>query len=145
MARKEEDLKNKIQKSLEHHFRPEFLNRLDEIIIFNGLDPAALKEIAKIQLSKLTARIKSRNISISITHSAEDALAKEGYDPHYGARPLRRIIQSKILNPLAESIISGKIKEGDGVIVDWKNNAYIIELKKSRVLHKLKKLKVAAA
>ena len=144
MTRKEEDLKNKIQKSLEHHFRPEFLNRLDEIIIFNSLDSTALKEIAKIQLAKLTTRIKARNIAISITHSAEESLAKEGYDPHYGARPLRRIIQTKILNPLAENIISGRIKEGDSVVVDWKNNAYVIELKKIPVLHKLKKVKVTA-
>ena len=115
-----------------------------EIIIFNSLDPAALKEIAKIQLAKLTARIKTRNIAISITHNAEEALAKDGYDPHYGARPLRRIIQTKILNPLAESIISGKIKEGDSVTVDWKNSVYIIELKKPPVAHKLKKVKVIA-
>ena len=107
---KEEELKTKIQRSLEQHFRPEFLNRLDEIVIFNSLDQDALKQIAKIQIARLTTRIKARNISITITKKAEDALAKEGYDPHYGARPLRRIIQSKILNPLAENIISGKIK-----------------------------------
>ncbi|OGF61193.1 ATP-dependent chaperone ClpB [Candidatus Giovannonibacteria bacterium RIFCSPHIGHO2_01_FULL_45_33] len=125
-AKKEEELKTKIQRSLEQHFRPEFLNRLDEIVIFNSLDQDALKQIAKIQIARLTTRIKARNISITITQKAEDALAKEGYDPHYGARPLRRIIQSKILNPLAENIISGKIKEGESVIVDFKDGEYIL-------------------
>lgn len=132
-AKKEEELKTKIQRSLEHHFRPEFLNRLDEIIIFNSLDQSALKNIAKIQISKLTARIKARNISIVITQKAEDALAEEGYDPHYGARPLRRIVQSKILNPLAENIIAGKVKEGDSVSVDFRNGEYVLENKKPPV------------
>ncbi|MDO8523204.1 MAG: AAA family ATPase [bacterium] len=144
--KKEEELKTKIQKSLEQHFRPEFLNRLDEIIIFNSLDQEALKKIAKIQISRLTARIKARNISITITQKAEDALAMEGYDPHYGARPLRRIIQSKILNPLAENIISGKVKEGDSVVVDYKDSVYILENKKPLIKQpRTKHLKPIAA
>ncbi len=146
-AKREEELKNKIQKSLEHHFRPEFLNRLDEIVIFNSLDTDALKQIAKIQLERLMQRIKNRNISISIAPSAEEALSKEGYDPHYGARPLRRLIQSKILNPLAEQIIGGKIKEEDSVLVDYNGKEFVIILKntkKTLAKPKAKKLKVIA-
>src|SRR3989344_4457132 len=112
---KEGELKSKIQSSLEQHFRPEFINRLDEIIIFNSLNPQAIKHIAKIQLARLTERLQARNIVIEINKAAEDALGKEGYDPHYGARPLRRLIQTKILNPLAQLIVAGKVKNGDRI------------------------------
>ncbi len=144
--KREDELKTKIQRSLEHHFRPEFLNRLDEIIIFNSLGNDALKQIAKIQLVRLMQRINARNISIAVSAKAENALAEEGYDPHYGARPLRRLIQSKILNPLAEQIISGKINEGDSVYVDFKNGEFVIENKKplKSVIAKSKKIKVGA-
>ena len=125
-----DDLKNKIQKSLEHHFRPEFLNRLDEIIIFNPLDQEILKQIARIQVKKLAERISAKGISIVVSKSAEGALAKEGYDPLYGARPLKRFIQSKILNPLAGKMISKQIKDGDTVLVDFKNGEFVIEAKK---------------
>ena len=131
-VKKEEELKLKIQRALEHNFRPEFLNRLDEILIFNSLDAAALKQIAKIQLLRLTERIGARGITVSVSKAAEDALAKEGYDPNYGARPLRRLIQSKILNPLAEKIISKQIKEGDTAHVDYKTGVFVIEGRKNQ-------------
>ena len=129
-AKKEGDLKTKIQRALEQNFRPEFLNRLDEVVIFNSLDPDSLKKIAKIQLARLTERISVRGITVSVSRAAEEALAREGYDPNYGARPLRRLIQNKILNPLAERIISHQIKEGDTALVDYKNSAFVIEAKK---------------
>ena len=100
----------------------------------------------KIQLERLTDRIRGRNISVSISPRAEEALSKEGYDPHYGARPLRRIIQSKILNPLAEEIISGRIKEGEKVKVDYKGDGFVIDHKKHFAVpfrNGIKKLKVA--
>ena len=125
-AKKEESLKSKIQKSLTQYFRPEFLNRLDEVVIFNSLSENALKKIAKIQIERLTERIKSRGIKVEVSAAVEEALAQEGYDPQYGARPLRRLIQSKILNPLAEKIISKEIKEGDTAYVDHKNGGFVI-------------------
>ena len=139
-----DDLKNKIQKSLEHHFRPEFLNRLDEIIIFNPLDREILKQIARIQVKKLTERISDKGISIVVSKPAEEALAKEGYDPLYGARPLKRLIQNKVLNPLAEKMISKQIKDGDAVSVDFKNGEFVIEAKKANgsAIQKPKKTKI---
>ena len=145
-VRKEDDLKTKILRSLEQHFRPEFLNRLDEVIIFNSLPPEALKQIAKIQIARLTQRINARGIKVSINKNAEDALAKDGYDPNYGARPLRRLIQNKILNPLAEKIISKQIKEGDTALVDFRSGAFVIEVKKGEkpLLKKEKQVKITA-
>jgi len=145
-SRRAGDLKNKIQKALEQNFRPEFLNRLDEIIIFNPLDQEALKQIARIQINRLAQRINAKGISITVSKQAEDALAKEGYDPLYGARPLRRLIQNKVLNPLAEKIISKQIKAGDTALIDFKNGAFIIEAKKANdsAAHKARKTKVLA-
>ena len=127
---KERELKSKIQGSLEQHFRPEFINRLDEIVIFNSLNHAAIKHIAKIQLLRLTVRLQSRNIIVEVGKEAEDALAKEGYDPHYGARPLRRLIQTRILNPLAQLIVAGKVKNGDRIEVGYANDEFIIAVVK---------------
>ncbi|OGF80220.1 ATP-dependent chaperone ClpB [Candidatus Giovannonibacteria bacterium RIFCSPLOWO2_01_FULL_44_40] len=143
--RKEDELKSKIQHALESHFRPEFINRLDEVVIFNSLSPDALKQIAKIQIARLSARIKTRGISVVVSRAAEEALAKEGYDPNYGARPLRRLIQGRVLNPLAEKIISKQIKEGDTAHVDYKNGKFVIEAKKPLNLpRKEKRVKMVA-
>ncbi len=142
---KENELKSKIQAALEQHFRPEFLNRLDEVIIFDSLNQEAIKKIAKIQIARLTERLASRNITIDISREAEDALGKEGYNPNYGARPLRRIIQTKILNPLAQSMVAGGIKNGDAVQVGLKNGAFTIETKKLIALKKAKKIKITVA
>lgn len=99
-------------------FRPEFLNRLDEIIIFNTLDKEHIKQIVEIQLKQLKQRLADRNVEISITDEAKNLLADEGFDPVYGARPLKRAIQRLIQDPLALKIIEGEFKEGDTVIVD---------------------------
>ena len=120
--RKEEELKDKIRTSLENRFRPEFLNRLDEIIIFNTLSPDHLKEIVKIQISSVADRLLKKGINFKVSESALSFLSKEGYNPRYGARPLKRFIQSKILNPLAEKIVAGRAKEGNDVFVDIENN-----------------------
>ncbi|QQG42399.1 MAG: AAA family ATPase [Candidatus Giovannonibacteria bacterium] len=145
-AKRGDELKTKIQRALENHFRPEFLNRLDEIIIFNSLTPEMLKQIAKIQIMKLARRVSGRGIEILVQKSAEDALAKEGYDPNYGARPLRRLIQNRILNPLAEKIISKEIKEGDVASVEFKNGEFIISAQKlsAPLPEKPKKVKIVA-
>ena len=123
---KEFELKNKIHDSLERRFKPEFINRLDEIVVFNSLTLENIKKIAGIQIVRLTKRLSDRNIAVSISESAEDALAKEGFDPLYGARPLKRLIQSRILNPLAEKIVANKIRNGDKVYVDFTNGEFTI-------------------
>ncbi|HEY4497713.1 MAG TPA: ATP-dependent chaperone ClpB [Candidatus Paceibacterota bacterium] len=129
-AKREEELKSKIRHSLESYFRPEFLNRLDEVIIFNSLDMPALRKIVKIQLARLTEKIQGRGITIEVTPDAEEAVAKEGYDPQYGARPIRRLIQTKILNPLASQIIAKKIRQGDRVKVRHQNDEFVVGIEK---------------
>jgi len=123
------DLKDKIQKSLESRFRPEFLNRLDEIIIFNPLSSESIKDIVGKQIEIVVKRLREKEMILTVSEDALSILAKEGYNPHYGARPLKRLIQSKILNPVAEHIVSGKIRGGDKVMVDVdKDNQIVIKL-----------------
>ncbi len=119
--KQDEGLRDKIRKALEHHFRPEFLNRVDEVIIFHRLAQEAILQIVDIQLARLMKRINERGISVSFTDEAKKLLAEKGYDPHYGARPLKRIIQSMVLNPLAEDIIGKRIYPGDTVKVGIKD------------------------
>ena len=126
--KKEEDLKDKIRKSLERRFRPEFLNRLDEIMIFNTLSRDNLKSIVEIQLARMKQRLARKFIDIELSQAAKEYVAQEGYDPHYGARPLKRFIESKILNPLAEKLVRGAIKSGDRVMVNLKLGELVIEV-----------------
>jgi ATP-dependent Clp protease ATP-binding subunit ClpB len=94
------------------HFRPEFLNRLDEIIIFNTLSEAEIARIIDIQIARMQARLKDRKINITLSEEAREFLARVGYDPVYGARPLKRAIRKYIQDPLALQILQGKVKEG---------------------------------
>jgi ATP-dependent Clp protease ATP-binding subunit ClpB len=109
--------------ALRAHFRPEFLNRVDEIIIFDRLSEDVLKKIVEIQLGRLTKRLEQQKITLKLSDSAKELLAREGYDPVYGARPLRRTIQKEILDPLSIDILEGKVREGQTVHVDAKNGA----------------------
>jgi ATP-dependent Clp protease ATP-binding subunit ClpC len=109
---------------LKKTFKPEFLNRLDEIIVFNQLDKDDIKEIAKRMLKTLEKRLKDMDIEIEFSDSAIDALAESGFDKTYGARPLRREIQSKIEDRLSELILEDKIKAGDRCRVDFKNDEF---------------------
>jgi ATP-dependent Clp protease ATP-binding subunit ClpB len=129
--RKETELKSKIRNALERHFRPEFLNRFDEIIIFNSLTPEILEEIVSIQLDKVIKRLEEKQINLVISPPARRYLAKEGHDSNYGARPLKRLIQSKILNPLAEAIVAGKVQPGEEVKIDLQNDTLAIDLGKA--------------
>jgi len=103
---------------LRDHFRPEFLNRIDEIIIFHRLDEDQLKKIVEIQLGRLRARLTDRHITLELTDAARTILVRSGYDPAYGARPLKRAIQKKIETPLGRLLIAGKILDGQTVKVD---------------------------
>lgn len=116
--KKEGDMKDKIRKSLERHLRPEFLNRLDEIIIFSSLSSAAIQKIVEIQLERVRRRMEGREIMMSFTESLKKFIGERGYDHQYGARPLKRAIQSFLLDPLAQEIIAGRIREGDTVLAD---------------------------
>jgi ATP-dependent Clp protease ATP-binding subunit ClpA len=100
------------------HFKPEFVNRIDDIIIFRSLSAEHIKKIVELQFIYLTKRAAERNIELSYTEKLKTLIAKEGYDPAYGARPLKRLIQKKIQDTLALMILKGEIKEGDTVTVD---------------------------
>jgi ATP-dependent Clp protease ATP-binding subunit ClpA len=115
----EESIKEKILKELRDNFKPEFLNRIDEIIVFKPLLKDSIRQIVDFQLKQVEERLKDNEIKIKISKKAKDHLVEKGFDPLYGARPLKRIIQSLILNPLAMEIIEGKIKTGSSVFIDF--------------------------
>src|SRR2546428_3668824 len=112
-----------VMDALRGHFRPEFLNRVDEIIIFDRLSEDDLKKIVEIQLKRLTKRLEQQKITLDLSDSAKELIAREGYDPVYGARPLKRTIQKEILDPLSIDILEGKVREGQTVRVDAKDGA----------------------
>lgn len=127
-----EEAKSKVMESVKDHFRPEFLNRLDDIIVFNILSSEAVRKIVEIQVGEVTQRLVQKEISLEVTPEALDVLAKEGYNPQYGARPLKRLIQSKILTPVASMMISKGVLKGGFVSVGVKNGEFIFEVKKGR-------------
>ena len=102
---------------LEATFRPEFLNRIDEIVHFQRLDRDQLGEIVRLQAAGLRARLAERGIGLELTDAATELLIEHGYDPAYGARPLKRVIQKAVQDPLAELILSGKVKDGETVAI----------------------------
>jgi ATP-dependent Clp protease ATP-binding subunit ClpB len=125
-------VKDKVMDSLKDYFRPEFLNRIDEIVMFDVLSPEVIKQIVNIRVAVVQERLALKGITLEISDEALAYLAKEGYNPHYGARPLNRIIQSKILNQVAAFIISNNTNKGDTVLVGIKNGELIIETKKNK-------------
>lgn len=125
LIEKGDEGKDDVMDALRMNFRPEFLNRLDEIIIFKRLNLDHIKQIVDIQISKLVALLSEQNIGLNLTDSAKEYLAQKGFDPIYGARPLKRLIQREIQNKLAEIILSGKIKENGNLIIDSKDDQII--------------------
>jgi ATP-dependent Clp protease ATP-binding subunit ClpB len=117
-AKQRDVMEGAINELLKQRFKPEFLNRIDERVIFKRLDKAEIRAIVEIQLKRLAQRLEERKIGLSLTQAAKDLLAEQGYDPLFGARPLKRTIQGELENPLAKAIIAGKIKEGDTLTVD---------------------------
>ncbi len=113
-----ERMKETVLDEMRQHFRPEFLNRVDEIIVFHALTMDHLKQIVEIQLERLRARLADRHITLELTDIARENLVRTGYDPHYGARPLKRAIQKKIETPLGRLLIGGKVHDGQTVVVD---------------------------
>ncbi len=122
--------KEKVQAALKDYFRPEFLNRIDETIIFNILSPEAVKDIVEIQIKEVVERLRSKEITLNLSPEVFEYLAKEGYNPHYGARPLRRLIQDKILTKVASLMVSRGVLSGGTVLVGVKNGEFTFEVKK---------------
>lgn len=122
-----EELKEKIMEDLKTFFKPEFLNRIDEIIVFNALTQDLLKQIVTIQVERMKKYIKEKNIDIQLTDKAKEYFAEIGFDPVYGARPLKRALQREILNPLSMKLLDRTFKDGDMVEVDFEDNKIIFK------------------
>lgn len=122
--------KDKVMDSLKNYFRPEFLNRLDEIIVFDLLSPEVIAEIVDIQVADVIERLKKKEIKLTVSHEVSEYLAKEGYDPKFGARPLRRLIQSKILTPIANMMVGEGMLQGGTVSVTMKKGELSFDAKK---------------
>ncbi|MGC8805611.1 MAG: AAA family ATPase, partial [Candidatus Ratteibacteria bacterium] len=125
MFKDEKDIERKVNELLKSKFRPEFLNRVDEIILFHKLSKADLLKIVDIQISYLASRLADKKINIQLTDTARNWLAEHGYDPNYGARPLKRLIQKEIENPLAIKLLSGEFPEGSKIEIDESNNTLV--------------------
>ncbi len=118
------EIELRVREELKLHFRPEFLNRVDETIIFSRLEKAELRQIVDIQVERLRQRLRDREIDIQLTDAAKDKLAADGYDPVYGARPLKRLMQQHLENPLARRLLAGEFKEGDTIQIDRSGDSY---------------------
>ena len=123
-------MEEKIMEILKDRFKPEFLNRLDEIIIFHSLKQKQIERIVELQLALVEKRLQEKRIKMKVSEKAHKFLAEKGYDPNFGARPLKRTIQTNLLDPLAMDIIEGTIKEGQDIEVDVEKGKMIITGKK---------------
>ncbi|MDO8670292.1 MAG: AAA family ATPase [Dehalococcoidia bacterium] len=119
LSKDSQSFKAQTEEALKQTFRPEFLNRIDEIIVFDQLTKEQITEIVDLLVAKLEERLKERSMAIELTRAAKDYLGKEGYDPVYGARPLRRTIQRQVETPLSKKLLSGEFQEGDTILVDY--------------------------
>jgi ATP-dependent Clp protease ATP-binding subunit ClpB len=114
----EEQVRSRVIDEVQHLFRPEFFNRIDEVIVFHPLSQEHIGRIISIQLERLRQLLEDRRLTLKLTPAALEQLGKEGYDPIYGARPIKRVLQQKIQNPLAMALLKGDFHEGDTIIVD---------------------------
>lgn len=128
------EVKDKVMSSLKDYFRPEFLNRVDDIILFDILNKESIEKIVEIQINLVVQRLKDKDINLIVSKEVMDSLAKEGYNPQYGARPLKRLIQNKILTPVANIMISQAINKGGTITVGLKNNEFTFTVTKKRKL-----------
>lgn len=124
-------VKDAVMQEVKQHFRPEFINRIDEIVVFNALDTKAIRAIAKIQIDKLAKRVAAQGVVLDVTDAALDEIAKVGFDPLYGARPLKRAVQEHIENEVARLLLEGKAAPKDHVVVDSKDDHFVFDVKKA--------------
>jgi ATP-dependent Clp protease ATP-binding subunit ClpB len=122
-------MEDKVLAELKKHFRPEFLNRVDEVIIFKSLDESELARIVDIQLGLLEQRLAQQNLTLDVDAAARKLLASEGYDPQFGARPLKRAIQEHLLDPLATKLLAGEFKPNDRIKVSANGGSLAFKLK----------------
>ncbi|GGI79596.1 ATP-dependent chaperone ClpB [Legionella impletisoli] len=121
------EIKEAVMEQVRQHFRPEFINRIDDSVVFHALTKEQIADIASIQIEHLKQRLKEQNMTLEVKPKALDYLAEAGFDPVYGARPLKRVIQQQLENPLAQSILTGQFKPGERIVVDYKDDTLQIK------------------
>jgi len=119
------DVRGRVMEIVQRHFRPEFLNRLDEVVLFKRLTRDDLRRIVELRIEEVRQLLKERHIDLRLTDAAREQLLQEGYNPQFGARPLKRVIQKRIQNPLAKRILAGEFAEGDVIEVDWQGGEFV--------------------
>jgi len=124
-------IKQTVMAEVRKHFRPEFINRLDEIVVFDALDATQIQAIARIQLNRLEQRLAAQEMKLVVSDAALAEIGKAGFDPQYGARPLKRAIQQEIENPVAKLVLEGRFGPHDVIPVDFKNGKFTFD----RIVH----------
>ncbi len=125
------EIQNRIDALLKVHFKPEFLNRIDEIVVFDRLNAEMIRKITDLRLVELARRLEDRSLMLVVQDSAKDLLAKEGFDPQFGARPLKRVIQNRLENPIARMLLAGQVRDGDTIIVRGVDDQLEIEVQRA--------------
>ncbi len=120
-------MKDKVLGELKQYFRPEFLNRIDATIVFHSLTPEQIRRITDLQIDRVRQQLAEQQITIRLTDEAMDVIARKGYDHAFGARPLRRLIQNVIEDPLAEGVLDGRFQAGSSVVVDARDDEIVLE------------------
>jgi ATP-dependent Clp protease ATP-binding subunit ClpB len=120
-------MRSAVKQALQDRFLPELLNRIDETIIFHPLSRDQIRRIVELQIERLAQQLEQQNVTLHVTDTARNAIAAEGYDPTYGARPLKRVIQQRIQNPLATEILKGAITGGGGLQIDYREGDFTFE------------------
>lgn len=138
-------LKDKVMEVLRENFRPEFLNRVDEIVIYNYLGKPEIKKIVELELSRVQKRLEGKKIELKVTEPAKTFLAEKGFDANLGARPLKRVIQREVLDPLSLKIVSGEVKEGERVVVDSQDGIVVFRSQKDLLKPRTQREKAAVA
>jgi ATP-dependent Clp protease ATP-binding subunit ClpB len=123
----EEEMRQAVMDTLQTRFLPEFLNRVDEIMIFHPLGPDQIRKIVDLQIARLRKQLAEKGIRLDVTNAALSAIAEEGYDPTYGARPLKRVIQQRVQNPLAVEMLRQEFGEGSGVKIGYTDGEFAFE------------------
>ncbi len=120
-------MRSAVTEALHSHFLPEFLNRIDETIIFHPLGRTQIRRIVDLQIDRLEQLLAQNELSLAVTEAARDRIAVDGYDPTFGARPLKRVIQQRLQNPLATEILKGEFAPGSGVRIDFRDGEFTFE------------------
>jgi ATP-dependent Clp protease ATP-binding subunit ClpC len=121
------EMSQRLQEELKRTFRPEFLNRLDAVVVFRALGPEQVAQIVDLEIEKVADRLKEQEIRLEVSPTARDLLAREGYSPEYGARPLRRVIQRRVEDPLSDAMLAGRFAAGDTVLVDAEGDEIVLK------------------